>query len=138
MVPRIKLLLILLIISTSIYAQRITYSYDATGNMIKKEIVMSRSNPIDPQVKPYSEILSSKEVKIYPNPTEGRLKIEILNLNEEDQCSLEIYNLSGTRIIHTSDIRLSNELDITSQPDGIYFLKINLNQKISSWKIIKK
>lgn len=43
----------------------------------------------------YSDILSERTIRIYPNPTSGRLKIEIGGYDNSDQCFLRIFNVSG-------------------------------------------
>lgn len=135
---KIIAILFFILLSFSGHAQRIGYSYDATGNMVKREIILSRALPIESRAIAYSEMLSSKEVKIYPNPTDGRLKVEIAGLSDEDRCSLGVFSVSGICIVKVSDARISTDLDISAHPNGIYILNVNINGSESSWKIIKR
>lgn len=135
--------LILAVASTTATAQNVIYTYDAAGNRIKREIVMNRnSSPTrsaqEKQEDVYSEMLSKKQVRIYPNPTSGMLKVEVLNLDEGDNCSLRIFNSAGSQITSTHTTSATASLDISSQPDGIYFLRIAIGKEESTWKIIKK
>lgn len=135
--------LILAVASTTATAQNVIYTYDAAGNRIKREIVMNRnSSPTrsaqEKQEDVYSEMLSKKQVRIYPNPTSGMLKVEVLNLEEGDNCSLRIFNSAGSQITTTHTTSATASLDISSQPDGIYFLRIAIGKEESTWKIIKK
>ena len=120
------------------YAQKIGYSYDAAGNMVKREIILSRTLPDEYQPKIYSEMISSKEVKIYPNPTDGLLKVDIIGLGDEDHCAIAIFSISGICIVRVPNTGVSTDLDISSHSNGIYILKVNINGDETSWKIIKK
>lgn len=74
--------------------------------------------------KPASEM----QVSIYPNPTSGLVRIEVKN---GDYSGGEVYSMQGTRVT-TFD---SDEVDMSSQPSGVYLLRINGSNKM--YKIIK-
>lgn len=74
----------------------VNYTYDAAGNRIKREIVMSRS--IENTEKPLTETLSRKSISIYPNPTAGLLKISISGWETTDKCKFTIFSLKGALI----------------------------------------
>lgn len=121
-------------------AQNVKFSYDNAGNRVKREIVMKTKSPYEEvSTKPecFSEKLSEKEIRIYPNPTKGRLKIEILGYENSDRCILRILNVSGQQILLTHVNSPCTELDISSKANGIYILYISLNNKETTWKIIK-
>ena len=69
----------------------------------------------------------AKDLRIYPNPTTGKIIIDIANVTK-----IEVYNLSG-RIIKTS---ISKELDLSNETKGIYFVKVITNNNTSMHKII--
>lgn len=121
-------------------AQNVKYSYDSAGNRIKREIVMNtKSSYKEASTAEYfSEMLSEKNIRIYPNPTKGKLKIEIANYDNSDRCIIRIVNASGQQILSTQSTSRWIELDISSRANGIYILYISLNKKESTWKIIKK
>ena len=74
------------------------------------------------------------DIVVYPNPTKGMLYIS--GLSNSTSTIITIYNLNGKRvkqeIISTED-RL---IDITDQPNGVYFIKFN-NEMCNVIKIIK-
>ena len=121
-------------------AQNVKYSYDSAGNRIKREIVMNtKSSYKEASTAEYfSEMLSENKIRIYPNPTKGKLKIEIANYDNSDRCIIRIVNASGQQILSTQSTSRWIELDISSRANGIYILYISLNKKESTWKIIKK
>lgn len=135
-------LLILMIFSLEMSSsgQNIKYAYDAAGNRIKREIVLqTRTNPQNEAKKEsYSEMLSQREIRIYPNPTDGQLKVEISNLDQSDECNLSIFNANGQNVQSVKSKSSVAEFDISNQPKGIYILVILINGEKSTWKIIKK
>jgi hypothetical protein len=64
--------------------------------------------------------ISKQDFKVYPNPTNGIIKIEGINEN----CIIEIYDIVGKRVETFSDI---NNINIEHFPSGIYNVKINDN-----------
>lgn len=120
-------------------AQEISYAYDNAGNRIKREIM------IDPQniksrssEESFQESLSSQNVKIYPNPTIGHLKIEFSNYSDDSDYILELFNSQGQSLYHIQPRSSITEIDITDKQAGLYILKITIDSNESTWKIIKK
>lgn len=119
----------------------LTYRYDSSGNRIKREIVMESRSIEDGRQnleQEFVERLSEKDIKIYPNPTQGLLKIEIRGKGNDDTCRLTLHNSSSVQIYETLVEGASTEIDIRNNPNGIYLLSIELNGESSVWKIIKR
>lgn len=114
----------------------VNYTYDAMGNRIKREIIMSRS--IKNTNNPLTETLLEKSISIYPNPTEGLLKINISGWEITDKCNFKVYSLNGLPIQEITVVSSITEINLGNEPNGIYLLNIELNESKSSWKIIKK
>lgn len=138
---KLKLLLLLLTFSLSANADTLSFSYDSAGNRVKREIVVEKKSApskADGNSEYFSEMLSEKEIKLYPNPTEGLLKIEICGFGDTDNCELSIYNMSGQQIRSIQVTSPVTDIDISTQPNGMYIFLITLNGDESTWKIIKK
>lgn len=134
-----KLLLLLSVFLLSANADTVSFSYDSAGNRVKREIIVEKkSAPSHAGTEYFSEIISEKEIKIYPNPTEGVLKIDICGYEDSDNCGLSVYSMSGQLIQIVQAISCVTEIDITPHPNGVYILLIMLNGEESTWKIIKK
>lgn len=123
---------------------RIGYRYDASGNRIKREIIMpeakaiARSQNHSFQNESFSDMLGDHPIMISPNFTEGSLRISIPGLQEADKCSLEIYTSQGMQVL-TRNVRTDNTvININHQPAGIYLLRITVNNNSMTWKITKK
>ena len=131
---------LMLALSYHVSAQdRVGYTYDAAGNRIKKEIVLNSQQAIRRQMADaVSETLSEKTIRIYPNPTKGRLKVDITGYEHSDKCTLLIVNMAGQQVLSSNASSASTELNLSSQPNGLYILRIKLNDEESTWKIIKK
>jgi photosystem II stability/assembly factor-like uncharacterized protein len=72
----------------------------------------------------------SKEVEIYPNPGNG---IFHLNYPEASKGNLEVYNLIGEKL---KQEKVSNDLDLSAYPKGVYFVKISTENKTITQKIV--
>jgi hypothetical protein len=123
---------------------KITYAYDTSGNRVKREIVMpapmamAKQQSLEPGGQVFSDMLRDHSVKIYPNPTEGALRVSISGLEGTDRCSLGVYMSQGAQIL-TESVKTDNvNIDISNRPAGIYLLRITINNNSTTWKIIKK
>lgn len=128
----------------SMAQSKIVYAYDAAGNRIRREIIMqtpkakTRSQSFDTEGHIFSDMLNEHDIKIYPNPTYGFLKVCIQGLKNNDKCSMSFYTTQGTQIV-TNNVNKDNfEINVSNQPAGIYLLRITINNKSTIWKIIKK
>jgi len=77
------------------------------------------------------EEFPSDYISIFPNPSNGIVNIQ--TENNEPIASLKLIDISG-RTIGLWDNIITNQIDLTSYPSGIYFLSIKMNQD----EILKK
>ena len=68
-------------------------------------------------------------VKVYPNPTSGKLTIDA-----ENYKGVEVYDTSGRLIIKSK----LNTIDLEEQSKGLYLLKINANGTTEEFKVFKE
>lgn len=79
-------------------------------------------------------IIPDSPIKVYPNPTDGILNIELINLGK---AAFTVYNSKGKEIIQLDLQELYTSIDLTSYGEGIYFYKLVFpDKKISSGKIV--
>ncbi|MFH2143851.1 MAG: SBBP repeat-containing protein [Bacteroidota bacterium] len=82
-----------------------------------------------------STIYQTNKIFVYPNPSNG---IFTISSNIEIN-SIEIYNLLGERIynsfIHSST---NSIIDLSSHPNGIYFITVKSANNVSNMKILKQ
>ena len=86
----------------------------------------------------YSDMLSEKQIRIWPNPTEGHLKVEIQGLAPEEKACLRITSMSGAVVDVKETTSSVSELDLSHCTNGIYLLQIVAGGQETTWKIIKK
>ncbi|MFK7947282.1 MAG: T9SS type A sorting domain-containing protein [Saprospiraceae bacterium] len=77
-----------------------------------------------------------QDISITPNPTTNG--IFSINFSEyEENTFIEIFNLQGQRIHSSNQINLSNlEIDLSNENSGLHLIRISLNQKIITKKIL--
>ena len=131
--------LIAAVLATQMSAQSVQYSYDDAGNRISREIVMdSRSTEEEDMPEIFTETISGKEFLIYPNPTKGMLKVEVLGYETADEGNIQLYGMNGQLVISIPITYATTDMDISMRPNGIYLMHISLNGKETIWKIIKQ
>ena len=75
---------------------------------------------------------SSSNFKIFPNPTNNLIRIEIDNYNGGFEA--ELYDFSGKLLETTNKTNLS----LADYPSGVYSLKVNYGDKVEQLKVIKE
>ncbi len=81
---------------------------------------------------------SSNPYKVYPNPTSGKIIIELNNNIDRSVIHAEVYSLYGERILSKEFINSSAfNIDLSAQPSGIFLLRIYYEGKYWMEKIIK-
>lgn len=118
----------------------VTYAYDAMGNRVKREIVLpTKSAAANTEETFFTEEVSQRTIKIYPNPSDGFLKVEIENTEGIKNCTFTISALNTGKLVKKLKATLPvTDIDISNQPYGIYVLLIDIDGEFTSWKIIKK
>ncbi len=81
---------------------------------------------------------SSNLYRVYPNPTSGKIIIELNNNIYRSVIHAEVYSLYGERILSKEFINSSAfNIDLSAQPSGIFLLRIYYEGKYWMEKIIK-
>ncbi|MEF9476710.1 T9SS type A sorting domain-containing protein [Chryseobacterium sp. 1B4] len=81
-----------------------------------------------------NEAAKKNTVNIYPNPVTDYLYIN----NDSRIKDVEVYNVSGQRILNETINAEKGSVDMRRAPAGIYILKVNAEKGSQSLKIIKK
>lgn len=75
-------------------------------------------------------------LRVLPNPSNGQFHLTILGSLLDKNCKMEIYNVQGEIIYQTIITNTTFDINLTDQPNGIYFLKIYEGQTILTKKIV--
>jgi len=76
-----------------------------------------------------NEIISNDFVKIFPNPAYNKISIQY---KENNNFQIKILNIMGETVLVTK----TKEIDISSLPNGTYFLNFETDKFLTSKKII--
>jgi N-acetylneuraminic acid mutarotase len=78
------------------------------------------------------ETQSPLEINIYPNPSRGIFTVNCDKVGTE----FSVYSATGEKIISDKTIISPETIDITTQPDGIYFISVKNNHSTLVQKIV--
>lgn len=85
------------------------------------------------------ETVFSRNIQISPNPTKGGIAISFLNENLKSQnINIEVLNILGEIISNIQSSLFKNQcsIDLSNQPEGIYFVTIRNGEEIATKKIV--
>ncbi len=110
------------------------YSYDAAGNRVKREIVLSQDSR---QRSHFTDVSKAYTLSVSPNPTQGILHIESQDLCDTE-CEITVYNVSGNPICKTTMFNGNANIDLSQKDNGTYLMTIIAKGTKRSWKILKR
>ncbi|HOK22096.1 MAG TPA: T9SS type A sorting domain-containing protein, partial [Bacteroidales bacterium] len=77
------------------------------------------------------ELVENNNLLLYPNPTSG---IANLNLDLGKDFTIEIFNSLGAKVLQENII--SNSIDLSLLPEGIYYYRIKENNQIKTNNVL--
>lgn len=116
-------------------------SYDAAGNRITRKVLrvsMTSKGGYHTDSSFYSDIMQSVQLRVYPNPTQGKIYIEMLDLTEDAPNKVRIFDNQGKLIYKNEGLGNAIEIDISRYPTGYYMVELHTNGEHTTWKIIKQ
>lgn len=122
---------------------QVHYTYDNAGNRLTQSVIYdepdrSKNGQGNRGYDIKSRELSGHTVSVLSNAEMGQVQIEVLGLEDGDDCQLAFYSLAGTLLISEQATSTRTMFDLSPYPTGIYILVVRLNGESASWKIIKK
>lgn len=128
--------------------ESVSYTYDAAGNRIARVIVLSASNAsrstksiksVDNAEDPasFNDLINGRQIKIHPNPTEGRLAVEVTGSND-DNIQITVFSEAGNQLLSLKTSDGITPVDLSAFPAGIYILYLTVEGKTEHYKIIKR
>ena len=124
----------------TVTSNTIMFTLEAIGAMSQLSIQLS-STSITAEtgcvafVGAVNEELFEDNIHIFPNPTNGIITIQ--TTNGEQLNGLEVYNTFGELIYQIDGLEMNEvTIDLNANPRGIYFLKLRINEKKYSRKIV--
>lgn len=152
----INLLLLLIFITTSAYAQEVISANGSTASTTQATVSYTIGEPVITTVSDANTTLtqgfhqskltitaingltqSNFEIKVYPNPTQDFVIVHFNKLNGQPAYSL--YNLNGKLLGHSNITQTDVKINMTTFAEGAYLLKLfdNKQMQLQTFKIIK-
>lgn len=78
----------------------------------------------------------TKSNKIFPNPTSGILTLELSTPNEKSYYSL--YSINGLELAKGTITSYKTQIDISTLPKGVYFIRVTDQKKVTINKVIRE
>jgi len=79
-----------------------------------------------------NELQENISINIFPNPCDGKFAVQ----SETKENKIEVYNVFGEKIYRSEINKQKTEVDISSQPSGIYFVKVKTSKRMITKKIL--
>ncbi len=120
----------------------VEFTYDNSGNREIRTVISLKSATIgesedgEEYIRPLEDQVGLQKIRIYPNPTKGLLIIDFSSYAGQD-ATVQLFDRQG-RIIIEHALSLSNEIDLSAYPSGLYIMVIWVGQDKKEWKIIKE
>jgi hypothetical protein len=77
--------------------------------------------------------------RVYPNPTTGTFKLQLLNADETSGISVEIFGMMGERVLQQNLFgHQVHEFDLSNLPRGIYVIRVLQGDEFGTERIIKQ
>ena len=135
----------LIVIGTIAYSQsEIRFTYDDSGNRIERRLIIlgDKSAQIGDSNSTKENVLVENQgglqIRIYPNPTKGRVKLEIPSYEAGVAGEIHVFDPNGRKVLSQKRINHINTIDLSMVKNGIYFLKLTYGGQRVDWKIIKQ
>jgi hypothetical protein len=102
-----------------------SYNYFRTGfDFGQTEVINASENDED-----------DKRLVVFPNPTSAKFSIKLFG---DEPNKIQVYNSFGQIILNQKTKTESTVIDLTNQPEGIYFIKVFTTDNTYTSKIIKR
>ena len=96
------------------------------------------NNDSDTEDQIFEDIIGNQNIKIYPNPTSGRLVVDIPNYSHNAKDYIDIYDMNGSLKKRISPLSASNTIYIHEYTPATYIMLIHISGETVEWKIIKQ
>ncbi|HXD91711.1 MAG TPA: T9SS type A sorting domain-containing protein [Bacteroidia bacterium] len=111
-------------------------TFDAAGNFYIADNLGARIRMVtNISTVGITKFANKNEINIYPNPSGGVFSVAIVN--EAEQSQIEVYNILGECIIRQTATSVNSQINLSSQPNGVYFIDITIDSTQYTRKIIK-
>jgi hypothetical protein len=105
-------------------------NYDGLFNVNGlSQVIDFKFGPLSIEEDPMSAVM------IYPNPSTGIFNIDLQGF--ENTVKMEVLNSRG-QLIYKNELNASHQLDLTAQPQGVYFIRLINSTSVYLEKVVIK
>jgi hypothetical protein len=103
---------------------------------------VDEANSFNATVMKYDSILTGisepqqLQTSLYPNPARDKITIETSGMPKE--ITLEIVNIEGQQLITRQISQPKTQIDISTLPSGVYFVRVINNRTVQVGKFVKQ
>ena len=102
------------------------------GSVLKIDEIHFKSQPLNTAVP---EVSLYNNISIFPNPSTGVFKVQSAGFYKEN---IEVYNTMGEKVYSSTLNREQETLNLSHLSNGIYFLRLTTEGKVSEKIMINK
>jgi len=124
----------------SAFSQTVYFDYDASGNRTNRWIEVKEVKQTETDTTEFllpaigaDELLS--EVKVYPNPVQHELHIDISRLGDATAKG-HLCDISGRPVLSFENLTAANTLNLETLAPGTYLLRVECKEERKVWKIV--
>lgn len=78
---------------------------------------------------------NQSDILLFPNPTSNHINIVF---KENRESEIHVIDAQGRSIISLSSTTSNNVIDLTSYLNGLYFISVNSNNSVKTFKVVKQ
>ncbi len=126
------------------------FDYDAGGKMTYRSFYLGipsrktgyAENPTNPldlnQPDLVFEEIGDFGIRLYPNPTERIVRIELNNnVIQNSEGVIRLYTIAGLKIRELEIEETTTDINMEHFPPGIYLVRVTVGNETKTWKIVK-
>lgn len=132
-----------------------TYEYDNSGNRIKRDqplttkqapkadfvvsdVELDTQSLAQAQQADLDRLREPFRAKAYPNPTDGKLTVELPDLKDGENGQLRIFSQAGRLVLLQNKVQPAQTVDISNNPSGYYVLHVTVEGRRVTRTIVKR
>ena len=133
-----RIFAMLLAVPPDMAQNTVTFSYDAGGNRVSRQITVSsvKERPGETtDIKAVEEEALEDRVRITTDAGSETVCVEISDLKADERSSVRLFTAAGALLKEVDIAGEATSVSLSPYPSGVYILSVNLSGKQHGWKI---
>ncbi|HUW06930.1 MAG TPA: T9SS type A sorting domain-containing protein [Williamwhitmania sp.] len=129
--------------AASASGQNIGFTYDASGNRVERLLITLKvpqapGAATDTTGKEPLVPISFKDLRVFPNPTQGLVTVDYPNFTDGDVITYAVYSSGGQLVMQGRSATSQLDLDFSTKPAGIYIVKLSKSGATVDMQVVKQ